>query len=1080
MFMSNRITPMGGITLIDPRKVTPLLSNMTVDCKLAKGPSGNVYAVSRRIDGKKLALKHISIPTSDAETRALIYAGAVKNEAAAQRYYTSQVKELKNELLLLNNVKNAANLLKFRGYQVDQKYTGVGYDVYLLSDFYPNLPDSIQKSPLTKLQAVNLAIDLCSALEQLRGAGLIHKDVQPRNVFFGAGGHYLLGDLGLSQISDLNYSSMPDAMITCYTAPEVLSGDAVLSDTMDIYSVGVILYEVYNGGELPLDEAGRLSQSKKQPLAAPQYADVAMSEIILKACALRPADRYETPTDMKQALLLYLQRSSVTSEPLVPIPEPTKPEKAPDDASVDIDEIAATIAAGQAAEHDVEAGNTDDTVDAATDDAAAEATVETAAPQQEPETPPAPKRVIGDDDLLIPDCEDQSVESFMATLRASAGLEVFSMDDQGNMSTVPGYETEETLPDDTQFLDSADNHFNVLQNLPDNDSAVAPEESVSDADDADASVSSPEDGFTGSDEPEQEPVPEQSEPNEEIPMEQDDTADEPLEEPVPPEDEAPRRRHHRRRTQNNDVNSYDSGTEDSEADEEDDEDENGVGSTWKKALIAIIVLLVIAAGGVTAYLFKTDTVSDMKSEVLSSTSVAISANLKNDTAMDVIATSTSGEEVARVPFDEAGTTVTGLSPNTTYSFTLKSTDGMFLLGSKRVSAKTQEMTNITAFSPTALGASTVTLALGGVGPQPEHWVITLTSDDGENLTFEENEIPADGIVLDGLTPETHYTATVSTNTGDTLGGTTTCDFTTMDYTELQSFTQTAITTDSISLKWSFSGTVPELWTVNCEGTDGSSTSKDVTGTECTIDGLTSGVSYTFTLSTDSLKPTDDATLTVGIPSLSVSSITSALDDDGNVEVNWEYTGDTEPTEWRISYAYNTTAGTEVTPTTVTSDTNSVTLTGLIPDTTYTITVVGADELSVGGDATTTCQTAEAEKFTKYGCHDVSMDLYVKENNPDSLTTPSTTFTTSQHISFTIEAGYEASDEDKSVDTTYVIRDAGGNPVMVYTSTRSWTGSWTVARHTGDLPNPVTTPGSYTLEVYFDGDLMASADFTVTE
>ena len=144
---------MGGITLIDPRKVTPLLSNMTVDCKLAKGPSGNVYAVSRRIDGKKLALKHISIPTSDAETRALIYAGAVKNEAAAQRYYTSQVKELKNELLLLNNVKNAANLLKFRGYQVDQKYTGVGYDVYLLSDFYPNLPDSIQKSPLTKLQA---------------------------------------------------------------------------------------------------------------------------------------------------------------------------------------------------------------------------------------------------------------------------------------------------------------------------------------------------------------------------------------------------------------------------------------------------------------------------------------------------------------------------------------------------------------------------------------------------------------------------------------------------------------------------------------------------------------------------------------------------------------------------------------------------------------------------------------------------------------------------------------------------------------------------------------------------------------
>ena len=89
----------------------------------------------------------------------------------------------------------------------------------------------------------------------------------------------------------------------------------------------------------------------------------------------------------------------------------------------------------------------------------------------------------------------------------------------------------------------------------------------------------------------------------------------------------------------------------------------------------------------------------MKSQVLSSTSVSITADRKNDTAMDVVATNTSGEVVTRVPFDEAGTTVTGLSPNTTYSFTMSSTDGKLLLGNKKVSAKTQEMTNITAFSP---------------------------------------------------------------------------------------------------------------------------------------------------------------------------------------------------------------------------------------------------------------------------------------------------------------------------------------------------------------------------------------------
>lgn len=142
--------------------------------------------------------------------------------------------------------------------------------------------------------------------------------------------------------------------------------------------------------------------------------------------------------------------------------------------------------------------------------------------------------------------------------------------------------------------------------------------------------------------------------------------------------------------------------------------------------------------------------------------------------------------------------------------------------------------------------------------------------------------------------------------------------------------------------------------------------------------------------------------------------------------------------------------------------------------------MGADDLSVGGDASTTCQTGDAAQFDKYGCTDVSMELFVKEDNPDKLTTPSTTFTTSQHISFMVYASYDASEEDKTVATTYVVRDSSGNPFLVYTSSRTWTGSWTRAQHTGDMPNPITTPGSYTLEVYFDGAFMASADFTVTE
>lgn len=112
-----------------------------------------------------------------------------------------------------------------------------------------------------------------------------------------------------------------------------------------------------------------------------------------------------------------------------------------------------------------------------------------------------------------------------------------------------------------------------------------------------------------------------------------------------------------------------------------------------------------------------------------------------------------------------------------------------------------------------------------------------------------------------------------------------------------------------------------------------------------------------------------------------------------------------------------------------------------------------------------------------------MSLYVLEDNPDTLENSTDTFTTSQHIAFAIQANYEETEEDKNVTTMYVIRNSNGQPVYVYRNDdpgRSWSGSWTTARHTGDLPDTIEKPGSYTLEVYFNGDLLAKADFTVTE
>lgn len=1051
--------------MIDPKQITPLLNNMTVEGKLGKGPSGEVYLVTRRTDNKQLALKHLSIPASESQTKALLYSGAVKNEAQAQRYYSALVQELKAELLLLNNVKNAANLLKFRGYQVDQKYIGAGYDVYLLSDYCPNLTETIQKQPLTKLQALNLAIDLCSALEQLRAVGLVHKDVHPRNIHLGSGGQYMIGDMGVAQLSDLQYSSMPDAMITEYTAPELLDGSATLNGTLDIYSIGLVLYEIYNGGVLPRNSKGQFRRKADKPLESPEFADVAMSEIILKACAFDPDARYQSPSDMKQALVLYMQRGDASDEYLVPQPEPepepeVEAEIPAETIVVDSVAIAATVAA-EASE------NTE------TEELPAEAAEDSAEKR-----PTRSLNDLGEDELLLPTNGEISVEEFMANLRKNTGIEVFSMDSEGNMSTVPGYETEETLPEDTEYVASADNRLDILKGLEEIERAteemeMLTEAAVQESAEAEAPENSLEDtadeiaaalqGIVGTDIPQAE-----AEPAAEAPVGESEVAPEAEDE----EEEIPaaksRRRQNRREKKNDDVNVYDDGYEDDEYEEK--------GSTWKKVLITIIVLLVLAGGSFALYTFKTDTINNMTSQVMSSTSITIVSDSKNDSPMEVICSTAAGE-VARAPYTESGATFTDLSPNTTYTFTMASTDSKLLLGSKTIQAKTNEMTNLGGFAASSLSAVSATLALSGTGPVPDTWIVTLTSDSGENITVESEDIP---IVVEGLTPETTYTATIARGDGDLLGGTTQCSFTTMEYTNLATFETTEIATESISLAWSYAGTVPDAWTVTCEGTDGTTTSQDVAGTECTLDGLVSGETYTISLSCPSLKATELSTISVTIPSVTVTSITGTANEDGNVEVHWEYTSDIEPESWRVSYAYVTSSGDEITPTTVTSDSPSVVLEDLLPNTTYKVTVVGADDYAVGGETETTCQSGDAEDFTDYGCTNPELTLYVTEDNADGLETSSTTFTADQHISFALQVSYEASEEDKSVATTYVIRDAEGNPVKVYNSERNWSGTWTTARHTGDLPESVTTAGEYTLEVYFNNQFVASADFTVSE
>lgn len=312
--------------------ISPLLSNMeVVQCISTRGGT-SVYTMRSTKSGQIYILKHISVPESQTQVDALIYTGAAASAEEAQKYYEQVVADYQKELETLESLSSSPNLAAYRSYQIEPKEDAVGYDVYLLAEQRKTLVEYLNDNAMTQLTAVNLGMDLCNALVDLRAAGLIHRDVKPSNIYLNAQGHFVLGDLGIAKIDELKYCSMPEHMLSSYSAPELFELVGTIDPTTDIYSTGLILYRIFNGNHGPFEDEKTTPRAADklrvtgEALPAPMYADYEMAEIILKACAFKPEDRYKTPDEFRQALVDYMKRNQLTDTlivpPIVADPEP--------------------------------------------------------------------------------------------------------------------------------------------------------------------------------------------------------------------------------------------------------------------------------------------------------------------------------------------------------------------------------------------------------------------------------------------------------------------------------------------------------------------------------------------------------------------------------------------------------------------------------------------------------------------------------------------------------------------------------------------------------------------------------------
>lgn len=180
---------------------------------------------------------------------------------------------------------------------------------YIVTKYIPGgtLADRISDG-LSVETAIKIATQLAEALYYAHQNHIIHRDVKPGNVLMDTDGKPLLADFGLVKcLTAAKDLTMSDAFLgtPAYIAPEQAEGQVDFRS--DIYSLGIVLYEMLTG-RLPFEEKDGLKTIPKKLQEPPPPSfftpdlPPAIEQIVLKAIAPRPEDRYQSALEMRDAL----------------------------------------------------------------------------------------------------------------------------------------------------------------------------------------------------------------------------------------------------------------------------------------------------------------------------------------------------------------------------------------------------------------------------------------------------------------------------------------------------------------------------------------------------------------------------------------------------------------------------------------------------------------------------------------------------------------------------------------------------------------------------------------------------------
>ncbi len=162
-----------------------------------------------------------------------------------------------------------------------------------------------QQGKLGIKETVHFTMQILRALQHAHDKGIVHRDIKPQNIMLLSNGNIKVADFGIARFSYSDTKTMTDSAIGSvhYISPEQARGDTT-DDRADIYSVGVVLYEMLTG-QLPFESDNsvsvalmQLQNDPKRPRELNSSIPVGLEQIVMHAMQKNAKDRYQSAAEM--------------------------------------------------------------------------------------------------------------------------------------------------------------------------------------------------------------------------------------------------------------------------------------------------------------------------------------------------------------------------------------------------------------------------------------------------------------------------------------------------------------------------------------------------------------------------------------------------------------------------------------------------------------------------------------------------------------------------------------------------------------------------------------------------------------